>query len=103
MKKLVTYWKMAKRYKVLLCILLFLVVFFLFSNITNIRTTSNATIFLFGYLAILIVGIISIYKNYNIKSIEKIIWYVVIYFFHLLGLVGYCLLYGLKDRQPVES
>ena len=91
--------KMAKRYKVLLCILLFLVVFFLFSNITNIRTTSNGTIFLLGYVAILVVGMISVYKNSNINYIEKVIWYTVIFFFNLLGLVAYCISNGLKSRR----
>ena len=91
--------KMEKRYQVLLYILLFLVVFFLFSNITNIRTTSNATIFLLGNIATLIVGIISVYKNSNISFIEKIIWFAVIFSFNLLGLIVYCLSNGLKDKK----
>jgi len=93
---------MEKRYKVLSYILLFLVVFFLFSNITDIRTTSNGTIFLLGYLAVLIVGIISVYKNCNITFAEKIIWYAVIFFFNLLGLVVYCLLNGRLNNHEVK-
>ena len=76
---------------------MFLLVFFLFSNITNVRTTSNDTIFLLGHISILVVGIMSVYKNYNISSIEKVVWYSVIFFFNLLGLIAYCISYGLKD------
>ena len=69
---------MGKRYQVLLYILLGLVVFFLFSNIT-IKTTSNATIFLLGLIATLTVGMISV--------------------FNLLGLVVYCFSNGWKDKK----
>ena len=94
---------MAKRYKVFFCILLFSVVFFLFSNITNIRTTSNETIYLLVYFTTLIVGMISIYKNQNIKLIGKIIWVILIYFFNILGFVVYCISYGLKDGPIIED
>ena len=94
---------MEKRYKVLLYILLFLVVFFLFSDIMNIKTTSNRTIFLSGYIAILIVGMISVYKNRYITSTGRAIWYAVVFFFNLLGLIAYCLSHGLRDNQHVKN